>query len=70
MRPIGWIGVALLVLGAVVASGRVPYRTSRSEMNVGPMSVKSEASEYLPATAGIVVMVIGAGLIFVGRKRT
>lgn len=70
MRPIGWIGVVLLVIGAVIASGRVPYRTSTSEMNVGPMSVKSEANEYLPATVGIVGMVIGAGLIFAGRKRT
>jgi hypothetical protein len=70
MRPLGWIGVLVLVLGAVIASGRVPYRTSTSEMNVGPMSVKSEANEYLPRTAGIVALVIGAGLVFAGRKRT
>ena len=70
MRPIGWIGVALLVIGAVIASGRVPYRTSTAEMQMGPMSVKSEANEYLPTTVGIVALVIGAGLIFVGRKRT
>ena len=70
MRPLGWIGVVVLVIGAAIASGRVPYRTSTNEMHVGPMSVKSEASDYLPATAGIVAMVVGAGLIFAGRKRT
>ncbi len=70
MRPLGWIGVVLLVLGIAIASGRVPYRTSTSEMHVGPMSVKSEAKEYLPATAGIVVLLLGAGLVFAGRKRS
>lgn len=70
MRPLGWIGVVLLVIGAVIASGRMPYRTSSSEMHVGPMSVKSEANEYLPTSVGIVALVIGAGLVFVGRKRT
>jgi hypothetical protein len=69
VRPLGWLGVVLLVLGAVIASGKVPYRTSSSEMHVGPMSVKSEANEYLPPTVGIVAMVIGAGLVFEGRKR-
>lgn len=70
MRPLGWLGVLLLVVGAVIASGRVPYRTSSSEMHVGPISAKAEANEYLPTVAGIAAMVIGAGLIFAGRKRS
>lgn len=70
MRPLGWVGVVLLVVGAVIASGRVPYRTRTSEMQVGPMSVKSEANEYLPKTVGVVAAAIGLGLIFVGIKRT
>lgn len=70
MRPLGWIGVILLVVGAIAASGRMPYRSSHSEMRVGPMNVSSDAREFVPAEIGIAVLVAGAALVFVGRKRT
>lgn len=70
MRPIGWVGVILVVAGiVVVAMGGVPYTRSRSEMQVGPMKVAAEERGLVPPIAGIVAVVVGGILIFAERKR-
>lgn len=69
MRPLGWVGVIIVIVGAIAASGHLPYKSSRSEMQVGPMSVSSEAREYVPPTVGFALILVGGALAFVGRKR-
>jgi len=70
MRPLGWIGVLLIVAGVVVVAMRgVPYTKSRNEVEVGPLKVTSQERGLVPPVAGIAAIVIGGVLVFAGRKR-
>lgn len=70
MRPIGWIGIVLIVAGAVVLVMRgVSYTKDRQEMQVGPLKVATEQKGFVPPIYGWVAIAAGAGLVFVGRPR-
>lgn len=70
MRPLGWVGLLLIVAGAVVfAMGGVDYTKNRSQVEVGPIKVAAEEKGLVPPVAGIAAIAIGAILVFVGRKR-
>lgn len=70
MRPLGWVGLLLIVAGAVVfAMGGVDYTKNRSQVEVGPIKVAAEEKGLVPPFAGIAAIAIGAILVFVGRKR-
>ena len=70
MRPIGWIGVLLVVLGVVVLAMRgLSYTKDRQEISVGPMKVATEQKGFVPPSAGFLAIAVGAGLVFVGTRR-
>jgi hypothetical protein len=61
----------LIVAGAVVfAMGGVGYTKSRNQVEVGPIKVAAEEKGLVPPVAGIAAIVVGAVLVFVGRKRS
>jgi drug/metabolite transporter (DMT)-like permease len=69
MRPLGWIGVLLMVAGIVVVAMRgIPYTKSRNEVEVGPLKVTSQERGLVPPIAGVGAIIIGAVLVFAGRK--
>jgi hypothetical protein len=69
MRPIGWIGVILVVLGVIVLAMRgVSYTKDRQEVSVGPMKVATEQKGFVPPAVGFLAIAIGAGLVFVGTR--
>jgi hypothetical protein len=69
MRPIGWIGVLLIVAGVVVVAMRgIPYTKSRSDVEVGPLKVTAKEQGIVPPYVGIVAIVVGGALVFAGRK--
>lgn len=71
MRPLGWVGVLLIVAGAVVAAmGGLGYTKSRNEVEVGPLKVAAEERGLVPPVAGLAAIAIGAVLVFAGRKRS
>jgi hypothetical protein len=71
MRPLGWVGVLLIVAGAVIAGmGGIGYTKSRNEVEVGPIKVAAEERGLVPPLAGFAAIAVGAILVFVGRKRT
>ncbi len=71
MRPLGWVGVHLIVAGAVVAAmGGLGYTKSRNEVEVGPLKVAAEERGLVPPVAGLAAIAIGAVLVFAGRKRS
>jgi drug/metabolite transporter (DMT)-like permease len=69
MRPVGWIGVLLILAGIVVVAMRgIPYTKSRNEVEVGPLKVTSQERGVVPPIAGVGAIIIGAVLVFAGRK--
>ncbi|MFL5489160.1 MAG: DUF3185 domain-containing protein [Gemmatimonadaceae bacterium] len=69
MRPAGWIGVILIIAGIVVVAMRgVPYTKSHSEVEVGPLKVTSQERGIVPPIVGFGAIVLGAALVFAGRK--
>ena len=70
MRPLGWIGVLLVVGGIIVVGMRgIPYTKSRNEVEVGPLKVISQERGTVPPYVGVAAIVIGGVLAFAGRKR-
>ena len=69
MRPIGWIGVLLVVLGVgILAMRGVSYTKDRQEVSVGPMKVAAEQKGFVPPAAGFLAIAVGAALVFVGTR--
>ncbi|HEY8853282.1 MAG TPA: hypothetical protein VIM36_13940 [Gemmatimonadaceae bacterium] len=69
MKPLGWIGVLLIIAGVVVVAMRgIPYTRSHNEVEVGPLKVTSQERGMVPPVAGVVAIVAGAVLVFAGRK--
>ena len=70
MRPIGWIGILLVVLGVVILAMRgLSYTKDRQEISVGPMKVATEQKGFVPPAVGFLAIAVGAGLVFVGTRR-
>jgi hypothetical protein len=70
MRPLGWIGVLLIIVGAVIVAMRgIPYTKSRNEVEVGPLKVTSQERGLVTPMVGVAAIVIGGVLVFAGRKR-
>jgi len=71
MRPLGWIGIVLIVAGVIVVAMRgIPYTKSRNEVEVGPLKVTSQERGLVPPVVGVGAIMIGAMLVFAGRKRS
>ena len=70
MRPLGWIGAILIAAGAIILVMRgVGYTKSRDSVDVGPLHVSTEQKGFVPPYVGVIAIVVGAGLLFVGRQQ-
>ena len=71
MRPLGVVGVILIIVSVVVlAIGGLPYTRSRDTVEMGPLKVSSKETSTTPPTLAIVGIAIGGALAFAGRKRS
>jgi hypothetical protein len=71
MKPLGWLGVALIVAGGVVlAMQGFSFTKERQEVQIGPVEVAAERKGFVPPWAGAVAVALGVILVFAGRKRT
>lgn len=69
MRPLGWVGVLLIVAGIIIVAMRgIPYTKSRNEVEVGPLKVTSQERGMVTPIVGVAAIVIGGVLVFAGRK--
>ena len=70
MRPLGWIGVALIAVGGIILlMGGVSYTKNRNDIELGPIKVATTEKGFVPPVAGVVTILVGAALLFVGRRR-
>jgi hypothetical protein len=71
MRPLGWVGVLLVVFGIIVVVMRgIPYTKSHNEVEMGPFKVTSQERGMVTPIVGIAAIVVGGVLVFAGRKRS
>ena len=69
MRPVGWIGVILMIAGLVIVAMKgIPYTKSHNEVEVGPLKVTSQERGMVTPIVGVAAIVIGGVLVFAGRK--
>jgi len=71
MKPIAILGIVLLLGGlAGLFVSRIGYTETKPIVKVGPVELDSHENHsiWIPTAAAIAAMVVGAGLIAVGRK--
>ena len=70
MRPLGAVGIILIVIGAVLIALRgVSYTKERESVQLGPMEVAAERKGFIPPAAGIAAIAVGIVLVVAGRRR-
>jgi len=70
MRPLGWVGVLLIVAGAVVLAMRgFSYTKERQEVQIGSVELAAERKGFIPPVAGAAALALGVILVFAARKR-
>jgi hypothetical protein len=72
MRPLGILGLLLILLGiAGLVAGRFNYTTESKIVDVGPLQAvaKEHHTVDIPDIAGVVAVLAGGFLVYVGRRR-
>jgi len=72
MKPISWLGILLVVLGALaLAYQGFSYTRQEKVLDVGPIHATAERHERvsIPPLLGGLVLVGGVALLVVGAKR-
>jgi hypothetical protein len=71
MRPLGLIGVILIICGIVVLAMRgISYTKDRDAVKIGGLEIAKEDRGFVPPVAGIIAVVAGVALVAAGRKKT
>lgn len=70
MRPLGLIGVILIIGGIVVLAMRgISYTKDRDAVKIGGIEIAAENRGFIPPVAGIIAVVAGVALVAAGRKK-
>lgn len=70
MKPIAILGVLLIAIGiAGLAIDNISFTERKTIVDAGPLKVTADEQRTIPipTIAGIVAVVAGAGLLFMGR---
>jgi uncharacterized membrane protein len=70
MRPLGILGVILIIAGAVVLAMRgISYTKDRDSVKIGGVELSKEDRGFVPPVAGVIAIVAGIVLVAAGRKK-
>ncbi|MBP6766563.1 MAG: hypothetical protein KA171_02225 [Reyranella sp.] len=70
MKPLAILGVLLIVIGiAGFAIDNISFTERKTIVDAGPLKVTADEQRTIPipTIAGIVAVIAGAGLLFMGR---
>lgn len=70
MKPMAILGVLLIVIGiAGLAVDNISFTERKTIVDAGPLKVTADEQRIIPipTIAGIVAVIAGAGLLFMGR---
>jgi hypothetical protein len=71
MKPIAIFGLVLIVAGiAGLGIANISFTEQRTVLDAGPLKVTTAEQHTVPVPtiAGIAAIVVGLGLVFMGRK--
>ncbi|MBX9942892.1 MAG: hypothetical protein K2Y40_02325 [Reyranella sp.] len=71
MKPIAVLGVLLIAIGiAGLVIANISFTEKRVIVDAGPLKVTADQQRDIPipTIAGVIAVVVGAGLLFYGRK--
>jgi hypothetical protein len=71
MKPLAIFGAVLIVAGVVgLAVAHIPFTERKTVLDAGPLKVTQEEQHTIqvPTIAGIAAIVVGFGLVFLGRR--
>ena len=70
MRPLGIVGVLLIVFGVVVLALRgISYTKDRDAVRVGPVEVAAEKKGFIPPAVGLIAVVAGVVVLVAARRQ-
>jgi hypothetical protein len=71
MKPIAVLGIVLIVAGiAGLGIANISFTEQKTVLDAGPLKVTKEEQHTVPVPtiAGIAAIVVGLGLVFMGRR--
>jgi hypothetical protein len=71
MKPLVLLGIVLIAFGVIgLAVDNISFTERKTVLDVGPIKVQADEQRVIPipTIAGIAAVVVGLGLIFMGRK--
>ena len=70
MRPLGIIGVILIIAGVIVLAMKgISYTKDRDSVKIGGVELSKEDRGFVPPVAGVIAIVAGIVLVAAGRKK-
>jgi hypothetical protein len=73
MKPLAIVGVLLIVIGiAGLAIDNISFTERKTIIDAGPLKVTADEQRSIPipTIAGVIAVVAGAALLFIGRRPT
>lgn len=70
MKPLGWLGAVVLLLGVALLFVPIPHREKQG-IKAGDISfgVETRSEEKISPAVCVVLIVVGAGLAIAGRTK-
>lgn len=71
MKPLAMIGLVLVALGIVgLAVDNISFTERKTVVDAGPLKITADQQINIPipTVASVAAIVVGVGLMFVGRK--